>query len=347
MSRNVSLTKSKSVKVMKNYEYELLKQEYKRNQRLKRNFRLSLQYYGDIKNSFGVIKKKLYPINSSNNCLTLYRNDCNCSNIQKNNSYKGKNVKSNIKNSPFQNTLLKTIFDIRNNFFMKKQQHLHHHKHNSIGKFQEIQLHNKQHLKSGYINYYKMSSWIDCKVNNDYEIFTEFPFYIRKKSNKRIVKEGINAQGYPRVSLDCVQYYKHRIVAVHFLPNDQPLIKTEVDHINRDKTDYHIENLRWVSIKENNINKSSHLGVEYEIIDYEDLDDDDLVEVRDYGKHNFEDYYYSPNNNLFYFDTGVNLRVLHINFDKRNGSAFVYTRNTENKSTRIYFTKFKKLYGFD
>ena len=188
-------------------------------------------------------------------------------------------------------------------------------------------------------------SWIDCKFNNDYEIFTEYPFYIRKKKNGKIIKEGLMNNGYVCVHLNNVLYKKHRIVAIQFIPNDSPLIKTEVDHINHDRTDYHIENLRWCSPKENNRNKSSHLGVDYEFIDYEETPDD-LVEVRDYGKHNFEDYYYSPDNNLFYFDTGVNLRILHINF-RKYGSAFVCARNKENKKVEIRFTKFKKLYGFD
>ena len=190
-----------------------------------------------------------------------------------------------------------------------------------------------------------MSSWIDCKVNEDYEIFTEYPFYIRKKKNGKIVKEGLMNNGYIRVVLNGVNYLKHRIIATHFLPNDQPLIKTEVDHINHDRTDYHLENLRWVSPKENSRNKSSYNNVECEYIEYEETPDD-LVEVRDYRKHEFEDYYYSPDNNRFYFDTGINMRILHINF-KRNGSACVNARSKENKCVNIYFTKFKRLYGFD
>ena len=190
-------------------------------------------------------------------------------------------------------------------------------------------------------------SWIECKVDEDYEIFTEYPFDIRKKSNKRIVKEGLMNNGYIRVNLNKVGYLKHRIIATHFIPNDLPLIKTEVDHINHDRSDYHLENLRWVTPKENLQNKSSYNNFDYEFIDYEDVVDDDLVEVRDYGRHQFEDYYYSSDNNEFYFDTGVNLRKLHINFDKRNGHAFVCVMSKENKSVRIFFTKFKKIYGFD
>ena len=189
-------------------------------------------------------------------------------------------------------------------------------------------------------------SWINCEVDNDYEIYNEYPFYIRKKKNGKIVKESLNHDGYVRIHLNRVQYLKHKLIAMHFIENDSPSIKTEVDHINHDRTDYHIENLRWCSPSQNQRNKSSYNNVDCEYIDYEETPDD-LVEVRDYGKHEFEDYYYSPENNMFYFDTGVNLRILHINFDKRSGYACVSCRNKENKNTRIYFTKFKKLYGFD
>ena len=190
-------------------------------------------------------------------------------------------------------------------------------------------------------------AWINCLLGDDeYEIFDQYPFYIRKKKNGKIVSEYVDkSNGYVRLCLNQVQYYKHKIVAMHFIENDSPLIKTDVDHINHDRTDYRLENLRWVSHKENLQNKSSFKGVEYEYIEYDDMPDD-LVEVKDYGKYRFEDYYYSPENNRFYFDTGVNLRVLHINFNKY-GSAFVYARNTEGKSTSIMFTKFKRLYGFD
>ena len=62
--------------------------------------------------------------------------------------------------------------------------------------------------------------------------------------------------GYMRVDLykDGKRTYKkvHRLVAEAFIPN--PENKPEVDHINTDKSDNRVENLRWVTRKENNNN---------------------------------------------------------------------------------------------
>lgn len=187
-------------------------------------------------------------------------------------------------------------------------------------------------------------SWQDLiGFENDYEIFTEYPHQIRKKSNNRILKESVDNDGYYRVNLNNQSYLKHRIIALQFIPN--PEFLPCVDHINRNRTDNHISNLRWVSRSENNKNISGHKHGDYNIIDYDDCPDD-LIIVNNYNQHILEDYYYSPENNRFYFDTGVDLRELHINFAK-NGSAFVYARNTNNKQVLIYFTKFKKLYGLN
>ena len=184
-------------------------------------------------------------------------------------------------------------------------------------------------------------NWVPCVLDIDYEINTVFPNQIRKISTGRIIKEYQESDGYIRCCLNNRKYLKHRIVATQFIPN--PNGYTVVDHINRIRTDNRIENLRWVSQSENCKNKSSSMGVTYTIIEYDDKPDD-LIPVDHYNNHVFEGYYYSPENNKFYFDTGVNIRQLHVCFD--DNIAFVWVKDVNKKRVKICYNKFKRIYGF-
>lgn len=76
------------------------------------------------------------------------------------------------------------------------------------------------------------------------------------KTNK-FVKGTRNRNEYHSTQLSLngkpVTFPTHRLVALTFLPN--PNNHTVVDHIDRDKFNNHVENLRWVSVKENANNK--------------------------------------------------------------------------------------------
>ena len=71
--------------------------------------------------------------------------------------------------------------------------------------------------------------------------------------NQKYKKLYLGEDDYYRVCLPNKTYLLHRLIAIHFIPN--PENKTEVDHIDRNRKNNLIENLRWVTRSENNINK--------------------------------------------------------------------------------------------
>lgn len=94
-----------------------------------------------------------------------------------------------------------------------------------------------------------------------WKAITDYPNYevsdageVRNVITGKIIKGALGSSGYPRVTL-CPgkkDMTVHRLVALHFIEN--PENKPMVDHIDRDRTNNHVSNLRWVTSSENNQN---------------------------------------------------------------------------------------------
>jgi hypothetical protein len=96
----------------------------------------------------------------------------------------------------------------------------------------------------------------------DTAIIEEFPNYsisrdgvVMNNETGHILKSYINKQiGYFQIKLEHKWRYIHRLLAKTFITN--PENKLFIDHINRDRLDNRLENLRWATRSENNYNKS-------------------------------------------------------------------------------------------
>lgn len=97
--------------------------------------------------------------------------------------------------------------------------------------------------------------WRTLKENNKYEV-SETGLIRRRDTQKTL--SGCLTGGYRSVKLTFEnskqqRFYVHRLVAEHFIPNPDPINKTFVNHIDGNKLNNTIENLEWVSPRENNL----------------------------------------------------------------------------------------------
>ena len=177
-------------------------------------------------------------------------------------------------------------------------------------------------------------------VDNDYEIARDhYPYIIRKRSNHRVIKETLMKNGYKCVTLNKKQYYVHRVVALQLLHNDDPINKTFIDHVNHDRSDNRLENLRWVTVSENNRNISrSSTGYEFEYLD--ELGNE-AFEVTQYNGHEFENLWFDPTANCFYYYTGAAYREVHY-YTHKSGALYIKMYDVNHVYACITLSKFKK-----
>ena len=95
--------------------------------------------------------------------------------------------------------------------------------------------------------------WKTVKDFEDYQVSDNGDAKSLKKGGERILKPQPSSNGYLTVCFwkEGKHYTKsvHRLVAEAFIPNPDNL--RDVDHINGDRTDNRVENLRWCRHKDN------------------------------------------------------------------------------------------------
>ena len=101
-------------------------------------------------------------------------------------------------------------------------------------------------------------SWI-IGYEDMYKIYQNGDVESYKYKNSRILKHCIDTEGYKFINLSKNSKQKHfrihRLLAIHFIenPNNYPV----VDHIDINKQNNNLENLRWVTKSINNRNQEN------------------------------------------------------------------------------------------
>jgi hypothetical protein len=183
--------------------------------------------------------------------------------------------------------------------------------------------------------------FITLSKHNQYEITTEFPWIVRRKSDGKIVKQTLDkSNGYYRVKLDGKLHLLHRVVGEQYILN--PNNMSEIDHINRIRTDNRIENLRWVSRTLNTCNRISHKGIKYEYVfelpnGYEPFTEYKMSsgEIR-----KFNNLFIKMENNQPQFITDDSER--HYRFLHQDRRGYVKHNDLQGKNCAIYFSRIDK-----
>jgi hypothetical protein len=97
--------------------------------------------------------------------------------------------------------------------------------------------------------------WKLITANTNYEISDKGN--VRNTHTKELIKIRITSEGYCSVSLssgDKKNHFIHRLMATEFIPN--PENKISVDHIDKNRANNSLDNLRWATAKEQSENRN-------------------------------------------------------------------------------------------
>ena len=114
---------------------------------------------------------------------------------------------------------------------------------------------------------------MDIQGYPGYLIYDDGRIWSSRKGKGRFLNHVKNQSGYHRIGLwgdgKGKIFTISRLVALHYIPN--PENKPDVDHIDRDKDNNHVSNLRWATRQENIDNRgmtirntSGHTHISYQ-----------------------------------------------------------------------------------
>ena len=176
-----------------------------------------------------------------------------------------------------------------------------------------------------------MTAWEPLTDFEDsYEVEIDEPHRIRRIGSDRFVTPYVHHSGYYYIALNGRSYQLHRILAKHFVANPENL--PEIDHIDRDKTNNSIDNLRWSSRSDNMRNRGRYTQQRRE---YLTIAPNDITEIR-----TFNDVEYAENKYFFCYENDrVVLRIHNHKWQFYNGFLRIAMRDINGRQHHICMHK--------
>ena len=180
-------------------------------------------------------------------------------------------------------------------------------------------------------------SYFRHPIYKDYAADENGNLYSFKSGEIKSIKPSMNKFGYLRFTT----YYgknntkTHNVHRFVFECVNNRLIKDnyEIDHIDRNRKNNRISNLREVSRTTNNLNKYNNKEIK-------DLPEDAII-IKKYNSHYFDNLYFSPSNNCLYRTSED--YIFEITFKSGNQ---VFVQNIDGNPVRIYLNTLRKNLGF-
>ena len=114
---------------------------------------------------------------------------------------------------------------------------------------------------------------------------------IENIKTKKILKKNKNRNGYYTIRINNDSNIKktlkiHRLLGLCFIKNNNIKEKTEIDHIDRNKQNNKLSNLRWITHQQNCLNKNKYRNTKnyYRNIYYDEKRNNYRVQIRRKGK---------------------------------------------------------------
>ncbi|CAL5975634.1 Conserved_hypothetical protein [Hexamita inflata] len=163
---------------------------------------------------------------------------------------------------------------------------------------------------------------------------------VRNKNTKKIIKQYREKKGYLRLNIfddkqnKYIKQLTHRLLAQTFIPNPNNL--PLIDHINRDKQDNRIQNLRWVSNRDNTRNiKQYNKHVFQYFINLPD--EENCIEFQCYNGYQFGHYFINTETLDMYYDTDYQFKKISLQI---NNTYILFDIN--NNRRPIYLVKLQR-----